>query len=435
MAYSSESSVRYELGLDDYHPDSSKITEFINRSDAEIDSILGGSAKRFVEKIYYLGDGRFIDIAHPAESVSNLYINNQEYQEWEKDDMLDDGDCEYSSDSTPDYWNSSVGSGDTLTWATDYSYNMYRSLKISKGGSNESYWYSDNVEEVKEEEMYRAQARIKVDSNSSGNVYLRLEFLDVDDSSLVTHDSAAVTIQITQPSSASTLSILSDSSSDTTQHLIIEGIANGQETSEVVSLNGTSSVTSSNSYSYIKGLRLDKATSGTVTVKSNGGAVTNATFSAGDLLKSDWQEIYVEGSAPHDVHSARVILRCTSSSGNCWGDAFRLYKRNWRFLPSDNKIESFINIPDGSLVTVVYERTLVPDLVENLSVSLSALRALVWLTGSDTSADYENLKLGGYAPLGYTTKFKELKEKIDFLINQLKRMDFHNPDLILGSYS
>ena len=430
--------MRYELGLDDYHPSSAVISEFISKSDDEVDSILLDDASRFVEKILYLGDGRFIPLTHTASEIKKLYIDGVEFQEYEKDDLVYDGDVEYTSettDATPTYWTSDASSGDTLSWATDYSYNMYRSLKIEKGGSSESSWYGYQIQNVYYGQEYEATARIKVDSNSSGSVYLKLVFYYSDDSILSTHTSEAVTLEVTQPSSESTVSVSSSSSSDTSQKVIIEGLVNSLEDFEVVSLNGTTSVSTSKSFSYIKGIRLDSVTAGDVTVTSNGGAVTNATFSAGQLEKNDWQEVKVSAPAPSRVQYARVFLSCSSSTGTCWGDAFRLYARNWRFHPVDKRIEFFpFSIKDESIIKVIYLRTQDSNLVGSLATVLSALRCIVWLSGSETDADYQNLKLGGYAPSTLKRRWDALTEKRDWLISQLERYNFANADLGHGKF-
>lgn len=77
-----------------------------------------------------------------------------------------------------------------------------------------------------------------------------------------------------QPSSASTISITSSSASDTTQTIRIRGIVSGSETSEAVTLNGTTAVVSTNSYTRIKAISKSAVTVGRITATSNSGAVT-----------------------------------------------------------------------------------------------------------------------------------------------------------------
>lgn len=77
-----------------------------------------------------------------------------------------------------------------------------------------------------------------------------------------------------QPTSASQLSIVSSSVSDTTQSIFIRGVSSGSEIYETVALNGTSSVATVNSYTRIISISKDTTSSGVVTVTSNSGAIT-----------------------------------------------------------------------------------------------------------------------------------------------------------------
>ena len=79
-----------------------------------------------------------------------------------------------------------------------------------------------------------------------------------------------------QPSSASQLSIVSASASDTTQTIQIRGIASSVEVYETQTLTGQSAVTSTNSYTRITGISFDAVRAGKVTITSNSAAVTNA---------------------------------------------------------------------------------------------------------------------------------------------------------------
>lgn len=79
------------------------------------------------------------------------------------------------------------------------------------------------------------------------------------------------------PTSASVLAIVSSSSADTTQSIFITGLdSNGRLVSETVTLNGTSSQNTTNSYTRINGIAKSSTTTGSVTITSNSGAVTNA---------------------------------------------------------------------------------------------------------------------------------------------------------------
>ena len=87
-----------------------------------------------------------------------------------------------------------------------------------------------------------------------------------------------------QPSSASTLSISSSATGDTTQTVHIVGEdSNNVELSEDVTLNGASAQTSSNTYLTIRSITKGASTTGRITVTSNAGAVTNAVLQPADL--------------------------------------------------------------------------------------------------------------------------------------------------------
>ena len=78
------------------------------------------------------------------------------------------------------------------------------------------------------------------------------------------------------PSSASALSIVSSSNSDTTQTLFIRGYTGTVEVNESVTLTGTTPAASTNSYTEIKQFTKSATAAGTVTITSNSGAITNA---------------------------------------------------------------------------------------------------------------------------------------------------------------
>lgn len=87
-----------------------------------------------------------------------------------------------------------------------------------------------------------------------------------------------------QPSSASTLSLVSSSASDSTQSVRIKGIdSNSIEIEETVTLTGTTPVATTNSYSGIKAIGKSATTTGTITITSNSGAVTVAMLAPADI--------------------------------------------------------------------------------------------------------------------------------------------------------
>jgi len=79
-----------------------------------------------------------------------------------------------------------------------------------------------------------------------------------------------------QPSSASVIRVVSSSASDTTQTVLIRGIVNGVETSESVTLTGTTAANSTNSYSRVKAISKSANTTGYITLTSNSQAITIA---------------------------------------------------------------------------------------------------------------------------------------------------------------
>lgn len=78
-----------------------------------------------------------------------------------------------------------------------------------------------------------------------------------------------------QPTSASALAIVSSSSSDTTQTILIRGITGGAETTELVTVTGVTAANTTNSYTRIKGISKSAVTTGKITITSNSAAVTN----------------------------------------------------------------------------------------------------------------------------------------------------------------
>jgi hypothetical protein len=75
-----------------------------------------------------------------------------------------------------------------------------------------------------------------------------------------------------QPTSASVLSIVSSSNSDTTQTILIRGIVDGVETTESVTLNGTTSVSTTNEFSRVKAISKSGNTNGYITISA--GSIT-----------------------------------------------------------------------------------------------------------------------------------------------------------------
>jgi hypothetical protein len=83
-----------------------------------------------------------------------------------------------------------------------------------------------------------------------------------------------------QPSSASVISFVSSSASDTSQIMYVKGFdSNGYEDYEQKQINGTTTVSTTKSFSRIVSVSKSALTSGTITVTSNSGAKTIAVMS------------------------------------------------------------------------------------------------------------------------------------------------------------
>jgi hypothetical protein len=98
-----------------------------------------------------------------------------------------------------------------------------------------------------------------------------------------------------QPTSSSALAITSTSSADTTQTILVRGISGGIETTETVTLTGTSAANTTNSYTRIKGISKSAVTTGKVTITSNSAAVTVAVL-APKVTESRYKLIKLEES-------------------------------------------------------------------------------------------------------------------------------------------
>lgn len=93
----------------------------------------------------------------------------------------------------------------------------------------------------------------------------------------------------TQPTAASTISVVSSSASDvTTYFVVVRGISGGIEKRERLTLTGVTPVVSSNSYTSLISITKD-ATIGAITATSNSGVVTNISLLPAETEKSNWQ--------------------------------------------------------------------------------------------------------------------------------------------------
>lgn len=107
---------------------------------------------------------------------------------------------------------------------------------------------------------------------------------DVDDTGNPEQFSKLGTARIEgQPSSASVVTIVSSSASDTTQKVRVNGTVSGVDDTELLTLNGTSSVAGSKSFTALHSITRDNTTTGRVTATTNSGGVTVATFAPNEL--------------------------------------------------------------------------------------------------------------------------------------------------------
>ena len=407
MAYISPSDIRNRLSLDSFKPSDSVLNDFISKAEEELKALLGGSLTKAVLVEYEKDEIKSLSLSD-FKSIIKVLHNGREVKEFSDEELLNNPDLEEVSDSSVDYWNSSAGSGDSLSHDSDNFYTFAHSLKITKGGSEESYWYSDSLS-VSDQCYYKASARIKVDSNTSGNTYLKLQFLDEDESPVKTYTSPAVTLEITQPSSATTLSIVSDSSSDDWQTLMIFGVVDGIRKMVSVELNGTSTVTTSEKFSEIISIKKSNSTSGTITVKDSGGS-TLASLDSSTEEVNEWIKTEVIGSPPADAYYMRVLFSCSSSSGSAYADHFKLRKQNW-FLMGDG-----IHFTDArsGLFEIIYEKSQVPKQVHELIRDLASLFTLLYLNGADTSGiNYAALKNAQFTSLSYRYLFDDIRRAFE----------------------
>lgn len=107
-----------------------------------------------------------------------------------------------------------------------------------------------------------------------------------------------------QPSSASVITFVSSSASDTTQQVLVRGISDGVEIVETVTLTGTSSAATTNTFTKVISLSKTAVTVGKVTATSNSGTVNIAVIPPQIL---DYRIILLR---LHPIPSAVVTIYC-----------------------------------------------------------------------------------------------------------------------------
>lgn len=108
-----------------------------------------------------------------------------------------------------------------------------------------------------------------------------------------------------QPLTASTVSIVSTSASDTTQTVRIPGVVNSVDGTENLTLNGLTTVTGTASFSAIHGARKSATTVGRVRVTVNDASTTRIADIAPASLIRQYQPIYLF-PVPNAANSMRV---------------------------------------------------------------------------------------------------------------------------------
>lgn len=414
MAYITKSEVRNRLALDSFKPSDTVLDDLISKAERELKELLGGSLTRAILTKYERDPVDKIELSNFKEIVS-ISIDGKTFDEYSDEEILVNPDVEKTLNSEVQGWTAVAGTGDTLSQSDSEFYEYSHSLKIAKGAAVDSYYKSDTYS-FTEQTYYKASGRLFVDSNTASYTTIKLEFLDADDSVVKIYTSSAATVEITQPSSASSISCVSDSSSDTTQSITIYGVVDNNRIIETVELNGTSSVSTDNSFLEIISVKKSSETTGTVTLTSNSGAVTNCTLSANELTKDKWVLREIVGAPTEDSYSMRVSFHVSSSAstGSAYGDKFSLRKRQW--FPMLDGVH-FSEEQSGNFI-IEYERAEVSKLVRELIRDLTACFALIYLNGGDSSGmNYEALKSAQFQSFGmrqiYSTIFATLQRNLD----------------------
>lgn len=107
-----------------------------------------------------------------------------------------------------------------------------------------------------------------------------------------------------QPTSASVVTVVSASASDTTQKVRINGLVSGVRDTELLTLNGTTDVVGTKSFSEVYSAALDSVTVGKITATTNSAAVTIATI-APNTKATQKQPLYL-WPTPDAVSTYRV---------------------------------------------------------------------------------------------------------------------------------
>ena len=436
--YCTVSEIRNSLQLETEDPSDDILTEFIERADAEIDTWLDGDAANHTEAVEYSLNKSVYKLNHDFKLIRAIRISGKTMDEFNEQNIIPNPFIEDSaSGEEADYWTDEAGTGDTLTWSQTYSFTLDRALKITKGAAVNSYWESDG-KSVSSKGEFRASVRVKVDSNTSGKAYLKLVFEDTGGTVIKTFTSNAVNQEITQPSSASAIACVSAETTDTTQVITIEGTANGINTVETVELTGTDSVSTANSFSYIRGIRKSSDTDGTITMTSNAGVVTNATLTAKQSEKSDWVKAQVEGSSSPEGYQAKLQFYVSSSAttGDAYADSFTLKRRNFKPLYATREVKLYDILKDNVQFEVDYTRSERAKLVRSISKDLASFYIIALHFGIETSCkSYDDMKFRFYGGKLASPKLQVIFMAIEGNRKQLLKFDNICNDYVMGESS
>jgi len=426
MSYTTDAKVRYRANLDSNTPGSTEVIDFIAKAETELGNLLGGDIGKATETTYEKNLVDFVALDGFKE-ILEVRVAKCRLEENSDFELLSNPYTEEVVDDDPEAWTDTASSGDTLTHDSTYSFIYTHSLKIEKGGSSASYWTSD-AKAVSDTSRYRATCRAKVDANTASNTYLKLEFLDSDDTVKKTITSPAATLEITQPGSTTTTKAVSDSTSDTTQTVTIWGLVNGLLESETIELNGTSAVSGTKTFSEISCIK-KSTTTGTVSIK-DASDNTLTTMAATANEKNEWVELIVEGSPTGDSSSVRVKFYVDSATGSAYGDNFKLREKNW-FMLSDGV---HFTHPQNRGIEIDYLKSEVDSVLEELVRDIAVLYCLIYISGASTSGvRYTDLKSAGANYVGENRLYNSIMADVEK--NLSSYISRNNDAFLIGGFS
>lgn len=178
------------------------------------------------------------------------------------------------------------------------------------------------------------------------------------------------------PSSASVLELVSSSAGDTTQSVVISGInGSGSYIVESVLLTGTTPVSTTNSYTRIMGIAKSATTTGTVTITSNSGGVTNALIAPSVLdYRVRVMRFYATPSSTITVFAPYLIQAIPLSNSydvpviDC-ADILELMATAsaWRYKRQFAKANDMDNKAERAINTLIWDKENSPNLTHMIN--------------------------------------------------------------------